>query len=250
MDSETLRHLLEQFRNGALDLDTVVEQVAFPRYENLGHARVDHERALRQGVPEVVFGEGKTPDQIEEIMQELLRHSPRALATRVSAGAAAYVRERLPDASYCPLSRVLVVDRAPLERVPGVVAVSAGTADLPVAEEAALCAETMGNQVERIWDVGIAGLHRLLDVLPRLRQARAIVVAAGMDGALPAVVSGFVAVPVIALPTSVGYGVGHGGVAALLTMLNACAPGVAVVNIDNGFGAAVLASMINRGRTG
>jgi pyridinium-3,5-biscarboxylic acid mononucleotide synthase len=248
MYTRRLRELLRSLQSGAVSVDEAVEALAYLPYEDIGEARIDHHRSVRQGRPEVVFGEGKSPEQIAEIVLALLRHSPRAMVTRAVPDAAERLLEVVPDALYHPAARLLIVDREPLERVPGVCVVSAGTSDLPVAEEAALTAETMGNGVDRVHDVGVAGLHRVLDCLPTLRRARAVVVVAGMDGALPSVVGGLVSAPVIAVPTSVGYGASFGGIAALLTMLNSCAPGVSVVNIDNGFGAGVLAAMINRGR--
>jgi NCAIR mutase (PurE)-related protein len=225
-----------------------MEQLAQLPFQDVGSALVDHHRALRQGIPEVIYGPGKSPDQIVTILESLLAQGPRALVTRLDDAASGEILRAVPDARYVDRARILVVDREPLERVPGVCVVSAGTSDLPVAEEVAVTAEILGNGVERIADAGVAGLHRVLNALQALRSARVIVVVAGMDGALPSVVGGLVSVPVIAVPTSVGYGAGFGGIAALMTMLNSCATGVSVVNIDNGFGAGVLASMINRGR--
>lgn len=248
MDPVRLRDLLNSVRNGTIAVESAVEELALLPYEDLGIARVDHHRGIRQGIPEVVFGASKSPDQIAAIMCALVARGPRAIATRVDQEAAAIVTAAIPDAVYHQTARLLVVDREPLERITGVCVVSAGTSDLAVAEEAAISAETMGNSVDRLCDVGVAGLHRLLDTLPILRRARVIVVVAGMDGALPSVVGGLVSVPVIAVPTSVGYGASFHGIAALLTMLNSCAVGVSVVNIDNGFGAGALAGMINRSR--
>lgn len=248
MDVSRLRDLLSSVSAGSVSVEEAVAALVHLPYEDTGAARVDHHRALRQGRPEVVFGEGKSQEQITQIMAALLRHGPRAIVTRVGQEVARSVCTDFPDAVYHSEARLLAVDREPLERVTGVCVVSAGTSDLPVAEEAALTAELMGNEVDRVHDVGVAGLHRLLDCLEALRRARVVVVVAGMDGALPSVVGGLVAAPVVAVPTSVGYGASFGGVAALLTMLNSCASGVSVVNIDNGFGAGVLASMINRGR--
>lgn len=246
-DRASLRRLLEEVRGGG-DIEVALEQLARLPYENLGDARVDHHRAIRQGLPEVVFGEGKTPDQMIAILRSLLTHSPRALATRVDEEAAVRVGSALPELNYYPSARMLIADREPLPRTPGVVVLSAGTSDVPVAEEAALTSETMGNTVQRFYDVGVAGIHRLFGVLPQMREARVIVVVAGMEGALPSVVAGLVEAPVVAVPTSVGYGASFGGLAALLAMLNSCAAGVSVVNIDNGFGAGVVASLINRER--
>jgi NCAIR mutase (PurE)-related protein len=211
-------------------------------------ARIDTHRALRQGLPEVVFGLGKSPDQIAAIARGLGEGGGNVLVTRVEASAAEGARCLLPELEWVPQARALVLRQAPvLPRGKGtVVVVTAGTADLPVAEEAVLVAELFGNKVERLVDVGVAGLHRLLASLDVLRDAAVLIVVAGMEGALPSAVAGLVERPVIAVPTSVGYGASFGGVAALLGMLNSCAPNVAVVNIDNGFGAACLASLINR----
>lgn len=248
IDERRLRHLLEEIQAGRENVDAALEKLARLPFENLGYARVDHHRSLRHGFSEVIFGEGKSPEQVEGIFRALAARAPRVIATRVTSEAASRVLDSLPDVRWHELPRMLVFDPDPLERVPGVAILSAGTADLPVAEEAALTAETMGNKVDRFYDVGVAGLHRLLDVLPALRESRVIVVVAGMEGALPSVVGGLVSVPVIGVPTSVGYGASFGGISALLGMLNSCATGVSVVNIDNGFGAGTIASMINRAR--
>jgi NCAIR mutase (PurE)-related protein len=248
MERQHLRTLLEDVRAGDVEVDAALEHLATMPFEDLGDAMVDHHRALRQGFPEVIFGHGKTPAQVASIFAALAARSPRVLATRVGREAAESVLDAVPDALFHEPARLLVLEREPLERVPAVAVVTAGTSDVPIAEEAALTAEVMGNAVHRFYDVGVAGLHRLLAVLPRIRACNAVVVIAGMEGALPSVVGGLVSVPVIAVPTSVGYGASLGGVAALLGMLNSCATGVSVVNIDNGFGAAAVASMINRGR--
>ena len=216
-------------------------------YEEMGFAKIDHHRALRRGFPEVIFGPGKTSEQIAAIAERLGAGDTPVLITKVSAECYEAVRERIPIAEYHEQARAITVNRSkdtPLK--PGIMLISGGTSDIPIAEEAALTAELMGNEVERSYDVGIAGVHRLLDHLPRLREAKVIVAVAGMEGALPGVVSGLVSVPVIAVPTSIGYGASFGGLAPLLTMLNSCSAGVAVVNIDNGFGAGYLAAMINR----
>ena len=214
-------------------------------YEDLDFARLDHHRALRKGFPEVVYGLGKTPEQVAALAESILRRSDRLLVTKTSPESHAAVLERVADAAYDPTARTITVDRrADAEPLPGVVVAGAGTSDLPVVAEAAVTAEIMGCAVERISDVGVAGLHRLLDQLPTLREAKVVVAVAGMEGALPSVVGGLVSAPVIAVPTSVGYGASYDGLAALLAMLNSCAPGVAVVNIDNGFGAGYLAAQI------
>lgn len=216
-------------------------------YEDIGFAKPDHHRALRQGFPEVILAEGKTPEQVAAIAERLKVHHERLLITKASRDCYERVKERLDSALYNETARIVTFRQQRKRKLlPGVMVVSGGTADLPVAEEAAITAEEMGNEVERAHDVGVAGIHRLLDHIPRLRQAHVIVGVAGMEGALPSVVSGLVSVPVIAVPTSTGYGASFKGIAALLAMLNSCAAGVAVVNIDNGFGAGYLAALINR----
>ena len=233
-------------RRGDVGVDDVVSQLRNLPYEDLDFAKVDHHRAIRQGFPEVVFGQGKTPEQIASIAAAVLTRSDRLLVTRASLEAFEATRQGIGDAVFDETARCIVVDRRENTRgVPGVAVLCAGTSDLPVATEAAITAELIGCQVERISDVGVAGLHRLLDHLPKIRECRALVVVAGMEGALPSVVGGLVDIPIIAAPTSVGYGASFGGLAALLGMLNSCAPGVGVVNIDNGFGAGYLAAMIN-----
>lgn len=218
-------------------------------FEDLEFAKVDHHRALRKGFPEVIFGQGKTPDQVASIGEALLRQSDRLLVTRASQEAFDALQKKESDAQYDAVARTIVVDRRQPDSVkttPGVLIVCAGTADLPVAYEAAVTAELMDSQVERVYDVGVAGIHRLLAQLPVLQKARVVVAVAGMEGALPSVIGGLVQVPVIAVPTSIGYGASFDGLAALLSMLNSCATGIGVVNIDNGFGAGYLASIINR----
>ena len=231
---------------GALDVGPALERLRGLPYENLGFAELDHHRAIRTGFPEVVLGEGKTPEQVAAISERLLEQSQQLLVTRVGPECFEAVRAVIPDAVYHPQARAITADRRGVPLVPGVAVLCAGTSDIAVAEEAALTAEMTGSQVDRRYDVGVAGLHRLLDKLPDIQRANALVVVAGMEGALPSVVAGLVAAPVIAVPTSVGYGASFKGLAPLLAMLNSCAPGVAVVNIDNGFGAGYLAGMINR----
>jgi pyridinium-3,5-biscarboxylic acid mononucleotide synthase len=245
-----LEEFLGQVARGELDADTarerLVETFRDRPFEDLGFARVDHHRSIRQGFPEVILGLGKTPGQIAAIAAEIVSRGSTLLVTRASGPAFDAVRAAVPDAIYHAEAALITFRQNDV--VPGkgtIIIVSAGTSDQPVAEEAALTAELMGNTVERIYDVGVAGLHRLLGERHRLAAARVIIVVAGMEGALPSVVAGLVAVPVIAVPTSVGYGASFGGVAALLGMLNSCASGVSVVNIDNGFGAANIASLIN-----
>ena len=247
VDAKRLQALLQQVANGEVTAEQAAERLSGLPYADLGHAKVDHHRDLRCGFPEVVFAEGKTTDQVRSIAREILSRGEVLLGTRASASQYQAVAQVAPDARYFEGSRLIVVDRRQERPAEGhILIASAGTADIPVAEEAAICAEVMGNRVTRLFDVGVAGIHRLLDHQDELRDARVLVAVAGMDGALPALVAGLVAAPVVAVPTSVGYGASLGGIAALLTMLNSCASGVGVVNIDNGFGAAALASRINR----
>ena len=232
-----------------MDITEALTRLQALPYQDMGFAKVDHHRALRKGFPEVVFGQGKTPEQIAAIAREILTRSDKLLVTRATPDAFAVVKAALPDAMYHSQANVITLDRAPASvRRRGVIVLSAGTSDIPVAEEAAITCELMGNEVEKAYDVGVAGVHRLLDRVPQLQQARVLVVVAGMEGALPSVVAGLVRVPVIGVPTSVGYGASFGGITALLAMLNSCAPGTSVVNIDNGFGAGYLAALINLGR--
>jgi hypothetical protein len=251
MQAELLRDLLNEVRAGTRTIESALDRLRDLPFENLGYARLDHHRALRTGFPEVVFCEGKRADHIIEILERLdQKHSP-VLATRASREIYEAVVSRLPHASYFEDARIIqlgVNGAKPTETT--VLVICAGTADVPVAEEAAVTAIALGSQVERLYDVGVAGVHRLLAARDRLNAANVIVVVAGMDGVLPTIVGGLVASPVIAVPTSIGYGTGLGGVSALMTMLNACAPGIAVVNIDNGFGAGFMAHLINsRGAT-
>ncbi len=249
MQEDQIRALLESVSRAELPIEDAVERLRTLPYEMVGNfAHLDQHRALRTGFPEVVFGQSKTPDQVVQISQRLMQANDRVLVTRVTPEMGAYVTAAIPQMTYFALPRLLIYDSVPdRPKKPGVLVASAGTADVPVAEEAAMTADLMGNAVDRLYDVGVSGIHRLLNQMDRLRAARVIVVVAGMDGALPSVVGGLVSVPVIAVPTSVGYGASFGGLAALLTMLNSCATGVAVVNIDNGFGAGSLASRINLG---
>ena len=248
MDPDRLKALLASVQAREVSIDEAVRELRELPFRSLGFARADTHRHLRTGFPEVVLGEGKTPEQIAAILRELGRGGSTVMATRVSAAAAAVVTAALPEARYLPVPRAVVLGPMPApDRGRGVIAVlSAGTADIPVAEEAALTAELAGNQVERIFDVGVAGLHRLMGHRELLEKAEIIVVVAGMEGALPSVVGGLFARPVIAVPTSVGYGASLGGIAALLSMLNSCSAGVAVENIDNGFGAGHMAALVNR----
>lgn len=246
-----IRALLEGVREGSVATveaeGRLLGEFRQQPYEDLGFARVDHHRAVRQGFPEVVLGLGKSPAQIAAISVRIADRDAPLLVTRATPEAWEAVRALVPGAEYHELARAITL-RKPLPRAAGnIVIASAGTSDLPVAEEAAVTADIMGNDVVRIYDVGVAGIHRVLAERERLAAARVIIVVAGMEGALPSVVAGMVSVPVIAVPTSVGYGASFGGIAALLGMLNTCANGVAVVNIDNGFGAGCMASLINHG---
>jgi hypothetical protein len=248
--NKQLQEFIEQVARGDLEPAAahalILEALRAQPFEDLGFARVDHHRSLRQGFPEVILGLGKTPAQIAAISAEIASRGSTLLVTRATPAAFEAVLERLPDAIYYVDANIIALPQADVARGKGTIVIAAaGTADLPVAEEAARTAELMGNDVCRLYDVGVAGLHRLLGERARLASAQVIIVVAGMEGALPSVVSGLVSVPVIAVPTSIGYGASFGGVAALLGMLNSCASGVAVVNIDNGFGAANIASLIN-----
>lgn len=246
MDRDALRRLLGDVQHGRVDLDTALARLAGLPFEDLGFARVDHHRALRAGGPEAVFCPGKTAEQVIAIVSRLAVHHANVLATRCEADVAAAAQAAGVPCAYYPVARLLIVRPERTEGVGLIVVAAAGTADLPVAEEAALVAEALGNRVERLADCGVAGLHRLLAHRDVLSEANAIVAVAGMEGALPSVIGGLVDRPVIAVPTSVGYGTSLNGLAALLAMLNSCAPGVSVVNIDNGYGAAHQASQINR----
>jgi hypothetical protein len=246
---EALRALLEQVRDHHTDpehaADRILAALRDQPFTDLGFAKVDHHRTMRQGVPEVVLGLGKTPRQIASIASQIVgRHHP-LLVTRADEAAFIAVKAEVADAEYHPMARCITVKGEVTPGAGSVALCSAGTADVPVAEEAAVTAELLGNTVDRLYDIGVAGLHRLLAQRDRLHAARVVIVVAGMEGALPSVVAGMVSVPVIGVPTSVGYGASFGGIAALLGMLNSCANGVSVVNIDNGYGAGCIASMIN-----
>lgn len=246
MNVERLRALLEQLSKGKTTVENVVEALKALPYEDLGFARIDHHRELRRGFPEVVLCEGKMTNQVVEIVARMVAAGNNVLATRATAETHVAVRAREPRAEYHADARAITVVVNPVKMRRGKVAVvCAGTSDIPVAAEAAVTLKMMGNPVEEIRDVGVAGIHRLLDCVNTLREASVVVVIAGMEGALASVVGGLVDKPVIAVPTSVGYGASFGGIAPLLTMLNSCVPGIAVVNIDNGFGAGYLASLIN-----
>lgn len=247
MTEEHLRSLLEEVQSGAMDVDSALERVRHLPFEDMGFAKVDHHRALRHGIPEVVFGLGKTPEHVIAIAGKLLERAGNVLITRTTPSMAEQVMDELPDGEYFPMSGAIRFWRHKTVTGKGTIAVvCAGTSDIPVAEEAQVTAEIMGNEVDSIHDIGVAGIHRLLSNHARLAAARVIIVCAGMEGALPSAVGGMVSVPVIAVPTSVGYGASFHGLAALLGMLNSCASNVTVVNIDNGFGAGYVASLINR----
>jgi NCAIR mutase (PurE)-related protein len=250
MDERDLHNLLEQLRAGRLTTTQALDHLRHMPFEDLGFANIDHHRALRQGYAEAIFGRGKTPQQVAQIVRSMLRvkqSKQNILVTRADKQIYAAVRRISRAARFHPLSGVIVVRRNQNMSGKGtILIVSAGTSDIPVAEEALITAETMGNRVDSLYDVGVAGLHRLMAHRKKLTSARVIICVAGMEGALPSVVGGLVGVPVIAVPTSVGYGASFGGVAALLGMLNSCASNVSVVNIDNGFGAACVATVINR----
>lgn len=246
MDEARLREMLDRVKGGEIDVDEAMEALRHLPFEDLGFAKVDHHRPLRNGAAEVVYCPGKTPEQVLEIVSRLVERSSNIMATRASLELFEEIRKISPTAVYHPSARMVIANPHPVEPKGMVAVLSAGTADLPVAEEAALTAETLGSVVKRVYDVGVAGIHRLFSQRHVLLDANVVVVVAGMEGALASVVGGLVSRPVIAVPTSVGYGASLGGLAALLTMLNSCVPWVSVVNIDNGFGAGYQAHMINR----
>jgi len=239
------RKILEQVKSGSIDIEDAVHQLQ--GFEDLGHSRVDLHRAERNGTAEVIYGEGKTSEQIIEIMQSLIAHQQNVLVTRINELTAQQIIQHIPEAIYDAVPRLLRFEIKPLKKTATKVAIiCAGTSDLPVAEEARITAEFFGNTVEQVYDAGVAGLHRLLASLDMIHSCKVVIVVAGMEGALPSVVGGLIKSPIIAVPTSVGYGANFGGLSALLGMLNSCASGVSVVNIDNGFGAGFIANRINR----
>lgn len=247
MTRDQLRTILEEVRSGDTPVDSAIERMKHLPFEDIGYAKLDHHRALRHGITEVILGKGKTPDQVVSIAERLLEESPNLLVTRTSSDVGAALRKIAADAEYFPLSGAIRVWRDRHIVGKGMISVvSAGTSDIPVAEEARITCEVMGNEVDAIYDIGVAGIHRLLANSSRLMEARVVIVCAGMEGALPSAVGGLVSAPVIAVPTSIGYGASFHGLAALLGMLNSCASNVTVVNIDNGFGAGYVASLINR----
>ena len=245
---ERIRELLIRYKEGKVSLEEVMERLRVLPFEDLGDIVIDHHRSLRRGFPEVIFGQGKKAEQIIRAIEGMVRMGENVLVTRLSPGKAEEIKKRFPEAEYHGIPRLLTlkVHEIPSQGRGEILVVSAGTSDLPVAEEAAITAEMMGNSVRRLYDVGVSGIHRLLEHLETLRRANVLIVVAGMEGALPSVVGGLVSRPVIAVPTSVGYGASFKGLSALLGMLTSCASNVAVVNIDNGFGAGYIASLINR----
>lgn len=247
MNTSAIEEILQAHSAGNISVEEATGRIKNLSYENIGYARVDHARHARQGFPEVIFGQGKTKEQIVGIFEKLIAKSPNVLVTRTTEEVYGEIRNVYTDAEWHADARIIRVLRDKTELGTGEIAiVTAGTSDIPVAEEAALTAEAMGNRVKRIWDAGVAGIHRILSEREMLQKSRVVVVAAGMEGALPSVVGGLVKVPVIAVPTSIGYGASLNGIAALLGMLNSCSSNVTVVNIDNGFGAGFVASLINR----
>jgi len=247
MMPDHLKKALREFKEGRIGEEQILDLLRDLPYQNLDFAKVDHHRTLRHGFPEVIFGKGKTPEQIEAIATALLLKNPNLLITRATAEAHARLKARFPECTYYPDCGALTVLREPRDYGRGKIGIfSAGTADIPVAEEAQVTAQAMGNEIHSCYDVGVAGLHRILSQLDTLRSCTVVIVVAGMEGALPSVVGGLVDLPVIAVPTSIGYGASLNGIAALLGMLNSCSANVSVVNIDNGFGAGYIASLINR----
>jgi len=246
MDQTHLRQLLELVRGGGLDVEAALKQLKKLPFDDLGYAKIDYHRCIRQGVPEVIFCQGKSIPQIQGIVKHIARNHSNILASRANPEVFQGILEVVKECEYHEQARMVVINPRDVEKIGNIAVVSAGTSDIPVAEEAAITAETLGNKVKRIYDVGVAGIHRLLHCCNDLFEANAVVVVAGMEGALASVVGGLVSSPVIGVPTSIGYGASFGGVAALLSMLNSCASGVSVVNIDNGFGAGYQASLINR----
>jgi len=246
MNKEDITAILEKVKSGEIEVDDAASSLKDLPFKDLGFAKVDNHRSLRNGFPEVIYCEGKSLDEIEAIVKEMLKHENNILASRASKEVYQRIKEIAPEAVYHERPRMIFIEKQKLEKTKSkILVVSGGTSDIPVAEEAVITAEALGNSVERLYDVGVAGIHRLLGNLDILNDAEVIITVAGMEGALASVVGGLVDKPVIAVPTSVGYGANFGGVSALLTMLNSCASGIGVVNIDNGFGAAYLASTIN-----
>lgn len=247
MNPENIRQLLGKVKKGELSIDKALERLKTLPFEDIGFATLDHHRSLRKGFPEVIWGEGKTSSQITIIIKKMLSKNHPILVTRVDVRKAAQIKKSIPQISYHPVSRTLTSTTGKISKTGKgtILVVSAGTSDIPVAEEAVITATIMGNKVDHLYDVGVAGIHRLVDKKEKLMSSSVLIVVAGMEGALPSVIGGLIDKPIIAVPTSTGYGTGLGGIAALLSMLNSCASGIAVVNIDNGFGAGYIASLIN-----
>lgn len=248
MQKDLLRRLLEDVRDGSLSPDEAIEKLKTLPFEDMGFAKLDNHRSLRKGYPEVIFGQGKTKEQIMKLIDSLIKNGNDAIVTRTDRTVYNHIKKRYKEAIFNEKARIILIRKTKAKKAGRgpIVVISAGTSDIPVAEEAAFTAEIFGNRVERLYDVGVAGIHRLFDKLDILMSASALIVVAGMEGALPSVVGGLVEGPVIAVPTSIGYGASFGGITALLAMLNSCSSNVAVVNIDNGFGAGYIASVINR----
>ncbi len=246
MDNQYLKNLLSQVQHGHMDLDSAMQLLEKLPFENLGYARIDNHRCIRTGVPEVIYCEGKTIEQTQGIVQKLSMHNCNIMATRATPEMYEGIKAAIDDCVYHAMARIVVIKPRGIEKIGNIAVVTAGTSDIPVAEEAAITAETIGNNVTRIYDAGVAGLHRILSCREELFKANVAVVIAGMEGALASVVGGLVSCPVIGVPTSIGYGASFGGISALLCMLNSCASGVSVVNIDNGFGAGYQAGLINK----
>jgi NCAIR mutase (PurE)-related protein len=247
MDPEQIKKILEEVQNGKLNIDAAIDRFKDFSFIDLGHTKIDTHRELRTGYPEVIFCSGKTVNQLKDIISHMLESDKNILATRATQEMYDVIRDMCPDAVYNEIAKTITIKRKNLKKPDTAISVvSAGTSDIPVAEEAAVTAEFFGNKIERVYDVGVAGIHRLYDKLDKIRKSRVIVVVAGMEGALPSIVKGLVDKPVIAVPTSIGYGANFNGLSALLGMLTSCASGVTVVNIDNGFGAGFTASMINK----
>ena len=246
MDKEKIKKILEEVASQKLGAEDAFEKLKSLPFEDLGFAKIDNHRAIRKGFPEVIFCQGKTVEQVKNIVEKMIDRNSVILATRAEKNIYYGIKEVTDKAEYFPDARIVLIGEKPNPSKTGTIMVlSAGTADIPVAEEAAITAEVMGNKVERIYDAGVAGIHRLLNHADKIRKARVLIVVAGMEGALPSVVGGLVDKPIIAVPTSIGYGASFNGLSALLTMLNSCVPGIAVVNIDNGFGAGYMANTIN-----
>jgi len=241
-----IKKIMLGVKNKKLKVDEAVTKLKFLPFEDLGYAKIDHHRTLRKGYPEVVYCQNKTTEQVVEIVKKLAHNNTQVLATRASEEMFRGVRKHFKDIQYNKISKTIIINKKNNNKKGKILVVSAGTSDIPVAEEAAAVAEAMGNNIERLYDVGVAGLHRLLNNKEKIEEANVLIVVAGMDGVLPSVTSGLFSKPIIAIPTSVGYGASFKGIAPLLTMLNSCSPGVVVVNIDNGFGAGYFASMINK----